>query len=445
MKKGFRMITTVMTTVLVSAMLFTGCSTKSAENSKVSTNTPTENASGETASKGLSGNLELQVFVGGYGDAWWNEMIDGFQKENPDLKIKKNMGAQINATMKTRWLGEDTPDLVFLDGPDLAWDAMEADGQFLDLRSFYSSAAISEGKLVKDSIMKGLVDENKEVYRAPYILSTWGTWYDDKYFTDNNLKVPSNFDELMALGEQLKKQKVSLMDFAGQYQYLLRGTLYQQLISEGGTLLQDAVSLKPGVFTSPAFKKALTKYEKLAKAGYFLNGTVALNHTQSQMEWLNHNAALIPNGLWLESEMKKDIPSGFNMKFIPSVMQDAGQPYAVGVNSINIAISSKAKNKEAALAFLGYLYREENVKRFVEMTGSPAALNIDISNLNVADSTKSVQNWLADSNVAVVPQPRNIPQQVEDVLRNGVNAIILGEATVDSVAESAEQEAVKVR
>lgn len=440
MKKHMRYSAAALAGIMGCSLLLGGCGAPSSSTVSEPASSPVS-----TGEEGLTGDLELQIFVGGYGDAWWNEMIEGFKAENPNLNVIVNMGANINATMKTRWLGDDTPDFVFLDGTDLAWDAMEADGQFLDLREFYETAEISDGKLVKDAMMNGLVDTSKPVYRAPYILSTWGIWYDDTYFTEKGLEVPSNFDEMMALGEKLKEDDTALMAFAGQFEYLLRGTLYQQLISAGGTLLEDAVNLKEGVFVSDEFKNVLKKYEQMAQAGYFLNGTVALNHTQSQMEWLNHKAALIPNGLWLESEMKKDIPEGFNMKFVPSVMQSEGEPYGVGVNSINMAISSKTDNEEAALAFLAYIYREENVRRFVELTGSPAALNVDISGLNVADSTKSVQEWLANPEVRVVPQPRNIPQQVESVLRNGVNAIILGEETVDNVCQAVEDEAAKVR
>ncbi|NAP00257.1 sugar ABC transporter substrate-binding protein, partial [Halomonas sp. MG34] len=36
---------------------------------------------------GISGDLELQYFVGGYGDSWWKEVIAGFKEEYPDVNV----------------------------------------------------------------------------------------------------------------------------------------------------------------------------------------------------------------------------------------------------------------------------------------------------------------------------------------------------------------------
>ncbi|MDG0814521.1 hypothetical protein [Cohnella rhizosphaerae] len=35
---------------------------------------------GGAEQSGLKGDFEIQYFVGGYGDAWWKEVIEGFQK-----------------------------------------------------------------------------------------------------------------------------------------------------------------------------------------------------------------------------------------------------------------------------------------------------------------------------------------------------------------------------
>ena len=58
------------------------------------------------------GELELQIFSGGYGSEIWERAIAGFQEENPDLVITANIDPNVNEQMLTRWMQDDPPDFV---------------------------------------------------------------------------------------------------------------------------------------------------------------------------------------------------------------------------------------------------------------------------------------------------------------------------------------------
>ena len=49
--------------------------------------TDSESPSGDNADGGISGDLEIQYFVGGYGDTWWKEVIADFKETYPDINI----------------------------------------------------------------------------------------------------------------------------------------------------------------------------------------------------------------------------------------------------------------------------------------------------------------------------------------------------------------------
>lgn len=429
-----------------------GCGAKSPEGGEAAETPKQEQTKDGSASKGLSGKLELQIFIGGYGNAFWNEVIDGFKKENPGVEIVANMGPKINEQMKTRWISDDAPDIVYVDGPEMpqAFPQLAADGKFLDLKPWFDEAKRADGNgLIKDNIIKGVMKETDgKVFQAPYIFNTWGIWYDEKLMKDNGLAVPGNFDEMVKAGEKLKEKNIAALCYTGVYSlYLFRGAVLQGVASEGGQqLLDDVMDLKPGVFKSDGFKKTIQKIKTLADNKLIMEGTVALNHTQSQMEWLNRKAAFIPNGLWLESEMKKDIPADFSMKFVPSLLQDAGKKMVVLPDSFGLAVSSKTKNPDAAKAFLEYLYRDNVVKRFIELTGTPSVYNVDASALNITEATKSVQKWLADPNVEFIMKKKSdVPPEVETEISNGLNALVLGSITVDELCDRAEKAAEKAR
>lgn len=90
---------------------------------------------------------------------------------------------------------------------------------------------------------------------------------------------------------------------------------------------------RESVFADKRFRNVLTKLDELADAGYFNMSGLSMNHITSQAAWLQRGSALIPNGLWLENEMKDSTPKDFKMRYYPSMLQDAGQPTCVVASS----------------------------------------------------------------------------------------------------------------
>ncbi len=83
---------------------------------KTETGETEEGTSEEGTSGGISGDLEIQYFVGGYGDAWWKAVIADFKTAYPDVNVIEHAGPNINTEMNTRWISNDPPDVVYIDG-----------------------------------------------------------------------------------------------------------------------------------------------------------------------------------------------------------------------------------------------------------------------------------------------------------------------------------------
>ncbi|RED57066.1 extracellular solute-binding protein [Cohnella phaseoli] len=459
-KTGLRKISGLVALILVASLVFSACG-KSASNNgggaslsgssaQPSASAAQPSASSASADVDVKGDFELQIFVGGYGDAWWKEAIEGFKKKYPEVNVIANMGPKINEQMKTRWIDDNPPDFLYFDGPDIPMEQLKTDGKIMDLSGWFDEALAEDGQsLIQDHFVKGMLtpDKNGKIYVAPYIFSTMGMFYDDKLLGDNQISPPQNFDELLAIGEKLKSQNVALLDYPGIYPvYLFNGLITPALAAEGGQELWTKVmNAEPGVFKSEPFIKVMKKLEVLRDQGLILKGTTALNHTQSQMEWLNRKAAFIPNGLWLEGEMKKDIPTDFQMKFIPSVLQDAGQKMATAPSAVGFAIPAKAKNPKAAMAWLSYLYQEDVVKRFIELTNVPTIYNVDVNDMNVSEMTKSVMKWIADPNIVIVSTNFDWEPAGQQAVYDSLNSLVLGKINAEQYGERVEQAFEKAR
>lgn len=441
----FKKVVAIGLAISIMGSVLVGCNKKPGVDNSASGANTTVAETGESGK--LSGDLELQLFAGGYGETFWKEAIDGFKKENPDINIITNIGPKVNDQMKTRWISGNPPDIVYVDGAGMpeALPQLIKDGKIMDLKPWFETAKNADGNPIKENLINGVLRETDgKVYQAPYIFNSWGMFYDEKLLKDNGITPPTDFDSLVQAGEQLKSKNVSALCYTGVYAlYLLRGSVLAAVASEGGQqTIDDIMDLKEGVFLSPAFKKAIEKIKILADKRLIMDGCVAMNHTQSQMEWLKRKAAFIPNGLWLESEMKKDTPSDFSMRYTPSIFLEKGKKMVIFPDFIGLAVSSQTKNPEAAKAFLSYLYKESVIKRFVELNNTPTVFKVNMSSLNISETTKSVQKYITDPNVIFISKKRaEIVPEVETEISNGLNSLVQNEITVDELCERVEKAA----
>ncbi len=450
--RGLKKLIALLFALTVSVTMLAGCGSKEAETTPSTASdsqaVQTTAATTETASKGLKGDFEVQIFVGGYGDAWWNEMLNGFQKENPDLNIIKNMGPKVNEQMKTRWLSDSPPDFVYVDGAEGLTTAHATDGKLMDLKNFFDNTKAADGKSIREHMIPGMISQiNGGEYFAPYIFNAMALFYDDKVLKDNGIANPQNFEEFLAAGEVLKGKNIALLNYPGIYPtYLHQAFIQPALVAEGGKqLLEDVMTGKTGVYTSQPYKNVINKLVTLAQKGYIQKGITALNHTQSQMEWLNRKAAFIGNGLWVENEMKKDIPADFVMQYNEAALRSAGQKVSLVGSGVNNAIAANSKNPEAALAFMAYIYRDESVKKFIEICGAPTCYKVDTSGITIeSDMVKSCLAVLADPEVQIVSTQAVYVPELQKMMEDQITSIVLGKMTLDEFCNNLEKESARV-
>lgn len=433
----------MMTALLLSAgMLITAAGCGSVK-TKDSNNDFEYDPTGETE---LTGTFELQIFTGGYGSEAWEEIIAAFEEEHPDLDVIAYMDSNVNKQMQSRWIQGNPPDFLLIDGSNLPTLTYKEEGKLLDLTSFYEKATIyGTDDLLKDRIKTDLVSSyNDQVLDMPIIASTYGMWYDEVYLNELGLSMPKNFDELMSFGAAAKAKGADTVIYPGtSSHYLLRALIFPALATYGEEYFHRITGATDvEAYQDERFLDVLTRFEEFADAGYFSEGTVSLNHTQSQLQWLQHKAVMIPNGLWLENEMKDDIPDGFTMRLAPGMLVNADDPQVLVTSATCVGVASDGDNKEAALEFIRFLYRDENMLKFAEMANVPVATDADLSGSNLSDAAKYVQTLFADPNITMVSEDL-LWGSVDTTVTDCINQIVLGkmnaQEAVDAIVEAVEK------
>ncbi len=356
----------------VFALALAGCGGKS--------NSPTP---GAPSVGGLAkGNVEVVSFQGGYG-------IDFFEKCAAEWSAKSGATAKVTGNpriweqLKGRFVKGDVPDITWPGWGMDTWGLIY-DEQLMDLNAALDQPAYgqTEGKW-RDSFDPELLElgayEGKQ-YMLPYHVNICGWWFNKNMFDANGWSPPKTFDELLVLNDKIKAKGIAPLTFQGQYPYyMLYGFVYAWAIDIGGPdFWKSCINLEPGAWKSEPIVKAAQMVAILRDRGDFLKGSLGLDHTTSQLEFLKGKAAMIPCGTWLYSEMKKVMPKGTQIEFMlpPFVTGGKGDPTAVMASIEPWMVPVKAKNPVGGIEFYKYMTTPEKAKEFVEAKGTLMAIKV---------------------------------------------------------------------
>ncbi|WP_052487159.1 carbohydrate ABC transporter substrate-binding protein [Gordoniibacillus kamchatkensis] len=375
--------------VLTAVSLFAaGCGNSGAAGAKQGAGT-----GGQEAKK--QQELNIAVFEGGFGKKYWEDISKKFEADHPGTKVNITSNPKILDVIKPQMIAGNPPDFMYINVTDDV-KAMISDKAFADITDVFDATAPGESEKIKDKLIDGVLENGKpygdgKVYLAPTNLTVLGLWYNKTLFQQKGWKVPETWDEFLALGEAAKKEGRSLFTYQGMYPSYNESVFWPTLASVGGPdLLKKIADYEEGSFRSEPVKKVLSVYDQMAKKGYVMPGTVAMNHTQAQTEFLQGKALFIPNGSWFEGEMK-DAPreEGFQFGFMaPPVFNKGDQRYALTSNEIMV-VPAKAKNKDLAKEFIKYQYKKESIILNAQLSGSvmPVKSGADMVKDSIPKST----------------------------------------------------------
>ena len=386
-------------------------------------------------------DFTLQIFTGGYGSEMWEYVLKEFEKGHPEYNVIANMGKTVNDAMQNEWRDGNPPDFVFLDGT-LEKQAWLENDMLYDFTDWLETATVAgeenvkiKERVIADYAHKYTNNEGKTItYGMPLLVSSYGMWHDETFFKHNVWTVPKNYNELLAWIDNNAAANMAALIYPGVYSgYLVQGMILPALAEVGDSFYNRVENaLDAEVYTSAEFKAVMNRFATIVGKQNAVADCLSLNHLDSQMRWLNHKAAFIPNGLWLRSEMAdlEAIPDGFNMRYTPSALNVEKQ--VVVASSITCAVAKDAKNKEAALEFMRYLYRTDVAQKFAECSDSPSATNVILDGTKISDVLKYAQEEMNNPAYKRVLHMGSWGR-VESVFNQGVNSIVAGTKTVDQV------------
>jgi len=327
-----------------------------------------------------SKTLEVAIFEGGYGLDWVKALGAGYEKEHPGVKVNVWGNPRVWEQLRPRFIEGNPPDVVHPGWGFATWPTM-AQGGFLALDDALNGKSY-DGKSVWKDTMNQLTSfmYKGKTYGIPYFTDAFGWWYSQTLFEKKGWAVPKTWDEMWDLCKKIKASGMAPFATCGltpDYIIYWRWGVFEYYLERSGGLkaLEDALNMVPGAWKSDAVLKAADVAQKVNRDGYFLEGTLGLSHTDSQVMFFTGKAAMIPVGTWVEKESQDVIPPDFKLRFMmpPAVPGGKGDPTAIHLQTNTSAswfVPAKAKNPAMAVDFLKYATTVENARQSTKLAGS---------------------------------------------------------------------------
>ena len=288
-------------------------------------------------------------------------VIAGFEEENPDIRIEFSSAppvAEYVSTLQNR-LGSNTAADVFLMAAENKTNLI--DGGFVE-------------DLTGEPFMDVASEFNTSTYAGPegeayaLSLSAWasGVMYNEDLLANAGVtEFPTTWDGFIDAMQAVKETGVTpfLESWQG-FPTSLGSSVGLANFQQGGDV--DARIFAGEETFEELWTDPLSPWDELIQEGLLSPDVVGLSGDQVLDEFMNGRVAMITAGPWNVATVRETAP---DLKFtFAGVPQEDGEPFYTGAAAPGYAINSKAKEPEAARAFLTYLASEEGVQLFQEAT-----------------------------------------------------------------------------
>ena len=306
-------------------------------------------------------------------------IVEAFEKANPDIKVEVR-GQAVAEHLQSLSIAAQSDTL-----PDVFWvykataeDMLEA-GKLMDLKPTLDELGITEN-LPESTVANFTAGD--QIYGVPYQGLLTGLWVNKKILADNGLEMPSTFDDLVNVAQELSsKDVVTISNGANQSSF----SVWSFLVWLDRFGFEDKISgILDGSesYDNPDFVRMYEHIAELRDAGAFPTNVSTQTYQQAVDQFLQGKAAMLDAGVWASSAIQ-DSPVAADTVFWNGATFDDGvgdQNIVMNVASAPLVVDHKVADDQdkldAVKAFLDFYYGDEAQQLLVD-NGQPPVTNYE--------------------------------------------------------------------
>lgn len=347
--------------MLLAAFLLTGifllaaCSEKN--NAETGTKTEGETPSGtegKTEEKAeVKDPVELMMYSWRPEDREaYEKFIKEFEDQNPGITVtfKPYKSTEYGTILTNALTAGQGPDIIQLRPYDGATSIIDAE-YVVPLDDIEGINDIS------DEYLTAARGSDGKVYGVPLSLNAGVIFYNKDVFEEHGFDLPTTWDELLKVGEEMKAKSIVPIAQAGKAAYLL--SLTHSVIgatSYDQSYIDDLLSGKADL-SDERFVESVKRMEQLE--GLFPKDFIALDDKDTQALFYTNQAAMYINGSYRLETFENTNPD-MNIGILPSFASEKGgeTPLVTWVDG-SYAVVKASKHQEEAKKFMEFMASKE--------------------------------------------------------------------------------------
>jgi raffinose/stachyose/melibiose transport system permease protein len=394
--------------------------------------------------------LDIPIFAGGYGTAFYEETARQFEALRPGVTVKLYGDPRISDKLRVRLMDGHPPDASL--PRDLLIPALARAGKLRDLTPYLDGPNWEGDARWRDTFIHGALDVWKidgRPYGLPLGYACWTIFYNAALFREHGWSEPRTWDEFFALCEKIKATGLAPISVTGIYNSypdaFFRSAYYNLAGADGWRALND---LTPGAWTDPRVERAAALLQRIT-LNYTLRGWEGASHTAAQLALLEGRAAMTVSGSWMLHEMGDKIPVDFeigsmNFPVFPDGVADPTTIQA-SADAFFLFVTGDPAREQLAVDFLRFLTSRSRVDAFVRQVESPTAVR-GVSPDAFSPRMRRTATMIAEAGDAFnIPQRMLQPPAIRQALIDNRNRLMIGAITPHEFAQRIETAAAADR
>lgn len=314
-----------------------------------------------------------------------------FNDSHDDIELKIDSPNDAMTILKTRFIREDTPDIIGIGGDINYSNFLDAD-MLMDISDFDGLSDIKETYLNINKDLEYI--PMKGTYAVPYMANAAGILYNKDMFKKYGWEIPKTWTEFINLCKKIKKAGEQPIYLGYKDTWTCLAPWNALAVSMCDSDLAYQVNSGTATY-SGAYAETATKIKELLQ--YAQKNPVAYGYNDACTAFARGKSAMYTIGSYAIPQIKSVNPDMNIGSFVFPATDKTDDNLLNSGNDLMFCVMKECKNKDAAYEVLRFLLEDENVQEYMD---DQSAVPCKKGDFTLAKELSDMKTYIEEGKVA---------------------------------------------
>ena len=296
----------------------------------------------------------------------FEKIEEEFNRTHDDIHLTIESPNDAMTVLKTRFIREDNPDIIGIGG-DVNYSNFIDSDMLMDISDYKGLEDIKEAYKEIDKNLEFVPE--KGTYAVPYVANAAGILYNKEMFEEHGWKIPTTWDELMSLCQEIQNAGIQPFYFGFKDTWTCLAPWNALAVGLADPQLCSEVNNGTTTFTK-GYDETAEKIKALL--GYGEANPTAYSYNDACTAFARGQSAMYTIGSYAIPQIKSVNPDmNIGTFTFPANEDEADNVLNSGID-VQFCVMKACKNKEAAYEVLRFLYEDDTIRTYLDEQGGIA-------------------------------------------------------------------------